>query len=642
MDWFIKKIEITNFKYAHDTFRIELGNNKKKNLLLYGENGCGKSTIYWALYTLYQSYFKENADDVKKYFDTNNHQNLLNRYHTLPHSSLIEVEYGNTLGSTKNLKISLNDTNLVRSVDSFVQDTATSSDFMNYKALSSFFDFRNSMATDIFPFFEKELLPLLDLTDKCQHILDDGETVTSYAGEWWSYLLSVPQELPKNQDGWLDKSSEAYSKFIIALNDFNSRLETQLHNLETDTKDILSNIFKVSDVDIKFELKNAEFDLTWPEHPEFSDEKLHSPQILIKAILNRPNIPVEEKKHIAHPKTFFNEAQLTKIALALRLALFEERSNPSIANCNALLCVDDMLISLDMANRMCIIDILMDYSEDYQVIVMTHDKAFYNIFQMEIERKKKASEWLYKQMFIPVNNVPNPIPEPTIVDDNDNLQKAVFHISQYDFAAAGNYLRKECERTLQRLYQKNEILEPFKSDGSRKKLDLSRLIDYLPSFYQLYDLPLGLTPHLNSYRKAILNPMSHADIDTPFFFNELLACKSEIEVLRSMEKTILRENEINNKKLFKVDVHKGMLSQEVEFIFIEEMAKITYNGSDYYRNSEAKLVSMNPSLPGRTVNDIIPVKDIYEAACNAVGLLADERQSINHTIMVVESGDTFD
>lgn len=333
MDWFIKSIEITNFKYAHNTFKVELSNNnKRKNLLLYGENGCGKSSIYWALYTLYQSYFKENVDDVKKYFDETNHQNLLNRYHAVPTDSLIQVEYANELGASKQLKLSLTETSLVRSADTFVQNTATSSDFINYKALSSFFDFRNSMATDIFPFIEKEILPLLDLTDKCHHIMDENETVTSYAGEWWSYLMSVPSTLPKKEDGWIDKESDSYHKFIAAIADFNSRLEHQLRALESDTSDMLDDKFGINDIKIEFDFNGAEFNKIWTEHPDLNDEKLHAPQIVIKAVVDRPSIPVEERKNISHPKTFFNEAQLTKIAFAMRLALFEGRSNFSVPN----------------------------------------------------------------------------------------------------------------------------------------------------------------------------------------------------------------------------------------------------------------------------------------------------------------------
>ena len=61
----IKEITLYNFKafYGENTIKLD-----GKNLLLYGENGSGKSSIYWALYTLLQSSTK-NEEDIKKYFE---------------------------------------------------------------------------------------------------------------------------------------------------------------------------------------------------------------------------------------------------------------------------------------------------------------------------------------------------------------------------------------------------------------------------------------------------------------------------------------------------------------------------------------------------------------------------------------------
>lgn len=42
MSWKIKNIEIENFKFFKDVFSINVDN---KNILLYGENGAGKSSI---------------------------------------------------------------------------------------------------------------------------------------------------------------------------------------------------------------------------------------------------------------------------------------------------------------------------------------------------------------------------------------------------------------------------------------------------------------------------------------------------------------------------------------------------------------------------------------------------------------------
>jgi AAA15 family ATPase/GTPase len=45
----IKSIPINNFKFFPEFEPIQIGG---KNILLYGENGSGKSSVYWALYTL--------------------------------------------------------------------------------------------------------------------------------------------------------------------------------------------------------------------------------------------------------------------------------------------------------------------------------------------------------------------------------------------------------------------------------------------------------------------------------------------------------------------------------------------------------------------------------------------------------------
>lgn len=52
MTWRLDTISITNFKAFKDEQTIELNG---KNYLLYGDNGSGKSSIFWSLYTLYQS-----------------------------------------------------------------------------------------------------------------------------------------------------------------------------------------------------------------------------------------------------------------------------------------------------------------------------------------------------------------------------------------------------------------------------------------------------------------------------------------------------------------------------------------------------------------------------------------------------------
>ena len=58
----IKSIHIHNFKFFDEQKAIELGDTGK-HLLLYGENGSGKSSVYWALYTLFECAVKYDVED---------------------------------------------------------------------------------------------------------------------------------------------------------------------------------------------------------------------------------------------------------------------------------------------------------------------------------------------------------------------------------------------------------------------------------------------------------------------------------------------------------------------------------------------------------------------------------------------------
>ena len=64
----ITEIEIKNFKAFYGTYRIDL-RKSGKNLLIYGENGSGKSSLYFAL-----KLFLESGDDPSHRFE--NDQNI--------------------------------------------------------------------------------------------------------------------------------------------------------------------------------------------------------------------------------------------------------------------------------------------------------------------------------------------------------------------------------------------------------------------------------------------------------------------------------------------------------------------------------------------------------------------------------------
>ena len=89
----IQSIVIKNFK-AFREFKLDL---ESRHLLVYGANGSGKSSLYWAIYTFLESARKREAD-VSKYFDSDHPQNLLNIHEQAeptPRESEIAITFRN-------------------------------------------------------------------------------------------------------------------------------------------------------------------------------------------------------------------------------------------------------------------------------------------------------------------------------------------------------------------------------------------------------------------------------------------------------------------------------------------------------------------------------------------------------------------
>lgn len=63
----IKNLTIKNFKAFYGEYTFDFCDDKgnAKNILIYGENGSGKSSLYWALYHMFYSFDKQQ--NIKKY-----------------------------------------------------------------------------------------------------------------------------------------------------------------------------------------------------------------------------------------------------------------------------------------------------------------------------------------------------------------------------------------------------------------------------------------------------------------------------------------------------------------------------------------------------------------------------------------------
>lgn len=473
----IKSITLRNFKYffgketEHPQNKIELD---KQNLLLYGENGSGKSSIYWALYTFLQSAIKDPRSEIEKYFDPSKDQNLRNRFAQPDDESGIVVEFTAPSGGTiKELKRNTDRTYSINTYrDTFTERALIGSDFINYKFLSKIYDFRNSEPIDLFEMFERDILMFIDFGEAfTEH---DGTLSTkTYASDWWKFICEGHQTLPKNTNKVAERTDEYIRFQTVTIPRFIALLKSFLIDITQGANDLLEKEFK-EDFRIKFDTDSIEciFNKRIDGKNKQKDGKLHKPKIPLQVIFNHCSL-AEANKAIIKPHTFLNEARLTAIALAIRLSILDRR--PTFPNSARILVLDDLLLSLDMSHRDKVLDILLSDSfiRTYQILILTHDRAFYNMCKNRIQ-DRFDSGWIFKEMY--QHQTDTGIPCPFIPEQSNYLDLAKKYLKEFDYPASANYLRKETERVLCKLLPTHLTINEKSLDTGSRTAQLDTLI----------------------------------------------------------------------------------------------------------------------------------------------------------------------
>lgn len=528
----IKSITFRNFKFffgeerKHPQNKLELNEN---NLLLFGENGSGKSSIYWGLYTFLQSSLKSD-DQIKKYFEPANPENLRNRFATDTDGSGIIIELIDSRGLvTKEISDSRRDT----TADSTVLKINAGSDFLNYKYLSKLYDFRNSQEIDLFDWFERELLMFIDFEEGYRDHLDLLSSST-LASDWWTFIREGYKDLPKNlrQIHTVNERSDEYFRYKqITIPRFNRLLRSFLDKIATKANEYLSNEFD-EEIEIDFGVSTISCEYNKSTGQRAKDGILHRPKIPLKVKFNHNKLNVLSKE-VKKPHTFLNEAKLTAIALAMRLAMLDER--PVLPDAARFLILDDLLLSLDMSHRDKVLDIILNLTVDYQLLILTHDRAFYNLCKNRIENRFSKG-WEFREMYQSENK--QKIPCPFIPDKKSYLDLAKKYLLEFDYPACANYLRKEGERLIcyilpQNLWYKDDL------DSGSTKLMLDGLISKLKAYFNLIGVDYTPFEKLKEYKDTLMNPLSHDNLDSPIYKQELLNALELIEKLNDVKiKTI--------------------------------------------------------------------------------------------------------
>lgn len=455
----ITNIEIKNFRAFPKTYRIDL-HNAGKNLLVYGENGSGKSSLYLALKYFFESGLDTN-DGSNKSNDFENHQNIF-----VKDPGHIKLSFGaypqlqtDTFEWSKVVK---------ETTDELIIETAKASGFLDYKNLLGIHYLQpEGEAVNVFDLLVETLLAntVNPVTDRTLAEAWDDDIQGPY-----------PRRDAKHRIAALEQR--------IAV--FNDELANRLEELRPKVREILDKFgYKV---DLDFDFQGVTYNHT--------NKTLDNQQILL-------NVKFFDKD-VSERYLLLNEAKLSAIAISIYLSSILLLPEPKIEL--RILALDDVLIGLDMSNRFPVLDILEEYFKDYQIFLMTYDKAWYEIAKQRLDEKN----WKYTEFYFKATDE---YEIPVCKEDTPYLKKAEEFLDENDYKACVIYLRTTFETIIKKFCDKrnlrvrycenpkrldtNDFWEPIKT-GTKK--DGSAFLDE------------KIITKIEQYRTCILNPLSHASI----------------------------------------------------------------------------------------------------------------------------------
>jgi hypothetical protein len=504
----IDKLHINNFKFFQDAEPLVLGGN---NLLLYGENGSGKSSIYWSLYTLFEASLKTSDDEIKKYFSKKiKKEDSLINIHALEvtpnsddYNSFIEVSTDDD-PVKPSFKISLSDVAIRGNADARFVNYA--SDFMNYRMLLGISAFRHSDPINLFGVFIEDIFKYVQFA-RVQITRNKAQLTFTNAFDIWQQIEIGPE--------WVDSVNSKNPTKILA---YKYSLEwTEFDNLVISFNQSLEKIIDYINIHGPAYLKKLGYDFEFnlildQKASYYKAEKKYFP-IEFKLGLKIPSYD-NVVDAINKPHSFLNEAKLSAIAISIRLAILSQKLKE---NCLKFIVVDDLLISLDMRNREKVIELLLssEFIDNYQLLILTHDKMFYQMAKHKVNLLEQEN-WVYYEMY---ETRENGTGKPLVKKHKTYLEKAKTFFNENNLEESANNLRKAAESFCKKVLAKTDTITDDYSD-----LDLNGMLNKCNNFAVVNGLNHQIFDELDKHRKFILNSASHDDFDTPKFKNELEDC----------------------------------------------------------------------------------------------------------------------
>ena len=211
---------------------------------------------------------------------------------------------------------------------------------------------------------------------------------------------------------------------------------------------------------------------------------------------------------VDRPQNYLNEARLSALALALylgaRLAC-APRTTPHLK----MLVLDDVLVGLDHSNRLPVLSVLQDYFADWQVVLLTHDRGWF-----DLARQHLPNGWTCYEVYegdqaalapLPIVRKTQKRPAPAL------LQKARDLLTMGYPEAAANYVRQAFETGIRTACELKNIKIHYKQDlTDHKAQDLLNALKAWPGTVTVLKVDWdAVLLQLELMKNVVMNPYSH-------------------------------------------------------------------------------------------------------------------------------------
>lgn len=217
---------------------------------------------------------------------------------------------------------------------------------------------------------------------------------------------------------------------------------------------------------------------------------------------------------IENPHDLLNEARQSGLALALYLAGRCIVSPTMQVDTPKLMVLDDVLIGLDQSNRLPMLDLLKAEFGDWQIVLLTHDRVWFEMARAHLP----DADWVGLEMFegLDAEGNTHPIQRPLNNFDAvaNNLQTArEFLIANHEKAAAV-HARMAFEQVLKKFCSRRAVPVPFRDDA--RHLTTADLLDAIKKWLLEPSRAIHNTTlqpkivDVEAARRVVLNAFSHS------------------------------------------------------------------------------------------------------------------------------------